>query len=88
MVRKNSGISSVNDFKAGVSACTNLGTTTELNMRDFFNSKGIKYEPVTFEKADEVVAAYDAGRCDTYTCLLYTSPSPRDRTRSRMPSSA
>ena len=36
-------------------------------MRDFFNSKGIKYEPVTFEKADEVVAAYDAGRCDTYT---------------------
>jgi len=67
MVRKNSGISSVNDFKAGVSACTNLGTTTELNMRDFFNSKGIQYEPVTFEKADEVVAAYDAGRCDTYT---------------------
>ena len=67
MVRKNSGISSVNDFKDGVSACTNLGTTTELNMRDFFNSKGIKYEPVTFEKADEVVAAYDAGRCDTYT---------------------
>ena len=36
-------------------------------MRDFFNSKGIKYEPVAFEKADEVVAAYDAGRCDTYT---------------------
>ena len=108
MVRKNSGISSVNDFKAGVSACTNLGTTTELNMRDFFNSKGIKYEPVTFEKADEVVAAYDAGRCDTYTtdksglaaqriklsnpddhiCLLYTSPSPRDKRQSRMPSSA
>ena len=67
MVRKASGITSVNDFKDGISACTNLGTTTELNMRDFFNSKGIKYEPVTFEKADEVVAAYDAGRCDTYT---------------------
>ena len=44
-----------------------LGTTTELNMRDFFNSKGISYTPVAFEKADEVVAAYDAGRCDTYT---------------------
>ena len=89
MVRKNSGISSVNDFKAGVSACTNLGTTTELNMRDFFNSKNIKYEPIAFEKADEVVQAYDAGRCDTYTtCLLYTSPSPRDLSTSRMPSSA
>ena len=67
MVRKNSGITSTSQFKSGISACTNIGTTTELNMRDFFNSKGFKYEPVAFEKADEVVAAYDAGRCDTYT---------------------
>jgi len=67
MVRKDSGITSVNDFANGISACTNIGTTTELNMRDFFNSKGISYEPVAFEKADEVVAAYDSGRCDTYT---------------------
>ncbi len=67
MVRKNSGITSVDQFKNGISACTNTGTTTELNMRDFFNSKNISYEPVAFEKADEVVAAYDAGRCDTYT---------------------
>jgi len=36
-------------------------------MRDYFTSKGISYEPVVFEKADEVVAAYDSGRCDTYT---------------------
>ena len=67
MVRKSSGITSTSQFKSGISACTNIGTTTELNMRDFFNSKGIKYEPVAFEKADEVVAAYDSGRCDTYT---------------------
>ena len=67
MVRKDSGIKSVNQFKNGISACTNIGTTTELNMRDFFNSKKITYEPVAFEKADEVVAAYDSGRCDTYT---------------------
>jgi len=67
MVRKDSGMTSVNDFKNGISACTNIGTTTELNMRDFFTSRGISYEPVAFEKADEVVAAYDAGRCDTYT---------------------
>ena len=67
MVRKSSGITSVNQFKNGISACTNIGTTTELNMRDFFNSKNISYEPIAFEKADEVVAAYDAGRCDTYT---------------------
>ena len=43
----------------------NIGTTTELNIE--INSRGISYEPVAFEKADEVVAAYDAGRCDTYT---------------------
>jgi len=67
MVRKDSGITSTSQFKNGISACTNIGTTTELNMRDFFNSKGITYEPVAFEKADEVVAAYDSGRCDTYT---------------------
>ena len=67
MVRKDSGITSTSQFKNGISACTNIGTTTELNMRDFFNSKGISYEPVAFENADEVVAAYDSGRCDTYT---------------------
>ena len=67
MVRKDSGITSTSQFKNGISACTHIGTTTELNMRDFFNSKGISYEPVAFEKADEVVAAYDSGRCDTYT---------------------
>jgi general L-amino acid transport system substrate-binding protein len=67
MVRKDSGITSTSQFKSGLSACVNIGTTTELNMRDFFTSKGISYEPVVFEKADEVVAAYDSGRCDTYT---------------------
>jgi general L-amino acid transport system substrate-binding protein len=67
MVRKSSGITSTKGFKNGISVCTNTGTTTELNMRDFFNSRGISYEPVAFEKADEVVQAYDAGRCDTYT---------------------
>ena len=67
MVRKSSGITSTSQFKSGLSACVNIGTTTELNMRDFFNSKNISYEPVVFETADEVVAAYDAERCDVYT---------------------
>jgi len=66
MVRKDSGISSAMELD-GASVCTNLGTTTELNMADFFRANGMAYEPVVFEKADEVVAAYDAGRCDTYT---------------------
>ena len=36
-------------------------------MADFFRANGMAYEPVVFEKADEVVNAYDEGRCDTYT---------------------
>ena len=66
MVRIDSGITSAMELD-GASVCTNLGTTTELNMADFFRANGMAYEPVVFEKADEVVNAYDEGRCDTYT---------------------
>ncbi|MEL6436626.1 MAG: transporter substrate-binding domain-containing protein, partial [Pseudomonadota bacterium] len=45
----------------------NTGTTTELNVADYFRANNMEYELVAFEKADEVVAAYDAGRCDVYT---------------------
>ena len=52
---------------SGAAVCTNTGTTTELNVADYFRANGMKYKVVAFEKADEVVAAYDAGRCDVYT---------------------
>lgn len=51
----------------GASVCVNIGTTTELNLADYFRANSMTYKPVVFEKADEVVAAYDAGRCDVYT---------------------
>lgn len=66
MVRKDLGIKSAKEL-AGASVCVNIGTTTELNMADFFRANGMDYSPVVFEKADEVVAAYDSGRCDVYT---------------------
>jgi general L-amino acid transport system substrate-binding protein len=66
MIRKDMGIDSATKLD-GASVCVNIGTTTELNMADYFRANGMKYEPVVFEKADEVVAAYDAGRCDVYT---------------------
>jgi general L-amino acid transport system substrate-binding protein len=47
--------------------CVATGTTTELNLADYFRSNSMTYKPVVFEKADEVNAAYDAGRCDVYT---------------------
>ncbi len=66
MVRKDLGIKSAMEL-AGASVCVNIGTTTELNMADFFRGNSMDYKPVVFEKADEVVAAYDSGRCDVYT---------------------
>ncbi len=50
-----------------VKVCVETGTTTELNLRDYFKANKLKYEAVSFTKADEAVAAYDAGRCDVYT---------------------
>jgi general L-amino acid transport system substrate-binding protein len=66
MVPKKLGVKSAKELN-GASVCVNIGTTTELNMADFFRSNRMEYKPVVFEKADEVVAAYDAGRCDVYT---------------------
>ena len=51
----------------GANICTNTGTTTELNITDYFRSNNMSFNLIAFEKADEVVAAYDAGRCDVYT---------------------
>jgi general L-amino acid transport system substrate-binding protein len=66
MVRRDLGVKSAKQL-AGSAVCVNIGTTTELNMADFFRANNMDYKPVVFEKADEVVAAYDAGRCDVYT---------------------
>lgn len=66
MVRKDMDINSALQL-SGAAICTNTGTTTELNVADYFRANDMDYELVAFEKADEVVAAYDAGRCDVYT---------------------
>lgn len=52
---------------SGANICSNAGTTTELNITDYFRANGMDFNLVTFERADETVAAYDAGRCDVYT---------------------
>jgi general L-amino acid transport system substrate-binding protein len=66
MVRKDLGVKSALEL-SGAAVCTNTGTTTELNVSDYFRGKGMDYTVVAFEKADEVVAAYDSGRCDVWT---------------------
>jgi general L-amino acid transport system substrate-binding protein len=47
--------------------CVQASTTTELNLADYFRANNIKYEEVKFPKLDEVVKAYEAGKCDTFT---------------------
>ena len=66
MVPKSLGITSALELD-GASVCVNTGTTTELNLADYFRANGMSYEPVVFEKADEVRNAYDSGRCDVHT---------------------
>jgi len=66
MVHKSLGVKSARELN-GATACMNAGTTTELNLADYFRTHDMKFTPVTFEKSDETVAAYDAGRCDVYS---------------------
>jgi general L-amino acid transport system substrate-binding protein len=51
----------------GASVCVQQGTTTELNLADFFRAHNMQLKSVTFATANEAVKAYDAGRCDAYT---------------------
>ena len=66
IVRKKLNVASATQLD-GATICVGQGTTTELNLADYFRSHNIKYEPVAFADADEVVKAYDSGRCDVYT---------------------
>ncbi|MBN7763419.1 amino acid ABC transporter substrate-binding protein [Nitratireductor aquibiodomus] len=52
---------------SGATVCVQAGTTTELNLADYFKANNMEYNPVVFEKFEEVNSAYDAGRCDVYT---------------------
>ncbi len=66
MVRKNAGVKNALEL-SGASLCTNTGTTTELNIADYFRANGMEYELVAFESTAESLAAYQDGRCDVYT---------------------
>ncbi len=52
---------------SGAAVCVQSGTTTELNLADYFRANKMEYNPVVFEKVEEANAAYDSGRCDAYT---------------------
>jgi general L-amino acid transport system substrate-binding protein len=66
MIKKKLGLKSAMEL-SGASVCVQQGTTTELNLADFFRTHNMKYEPVVFATADEAIKAYDSGRCDSFT---------------------
>ncbi|BCH54561.1 amino acid ABC transporter substrate-binding protein [Agrobacterium vitis] len=66
MAKKSLNVKSALEL-SGAAVCVQTGTTTELNLADYFKANGLKYNPVVFEKEDDATSAYDAGRCDVYT---------------------
>lgn len=66
MVRKADGINSATEL-SGAAICIESGTTTELNAADYFAANNLEFNTVVFVDQDEVVKAYEDGRCDVYT---------------------
>jgi general L-amino acid transport system substrate-binding protein len=66
MVRKADEIASALDL-SGAAICIESGTTTELNAADYFAANNLEFNTVVFVDQDEVVKAYEDGRCDVYT---------------------
>jgi general L-amino acid transport system substrate-binding protein len=66
LVKKSLGVDSALKLD-GATVCAKQGTATEVNVQDFARKNGIKISVLNFEKQDEVLNAYQAGRCDVYS---------------------
>jgi len=66
MVPKKLGVTSAKQLD-GATICVQPGTTTELNLADYFRANKMTFKPVVIEKLEEVTNAYFSGRCDVYT---------------------
>jgi general L-amino acid transport system substrate-binding protein len=66
MVSKSLGVKSARELD-GAAVCILAGTTTELNLADYFRTHDMKYEPVVFDTADQTSRGFETGRCDVLT---------------------
>ncbi len=66
MVSKNLGVKSALELD-GAAVCLQAGTTTELNLADYFRENGMKYKAITYDTSDATVKGFEAGRCDVLT---------------------
>ncbi|WP_422138748.1 amino acid ABC transporter substrate-binding protein [Endozoicomonas sp. ALC020] len=66
LVKKELGVTSAKQLD-GAAICIQSGTTTELNLADYFRTNGMKYQPVVFDTSDGTAKGFDSGRCDVLT---------------------
>ena len=66
LIAKRLGVKSALELD-GAAFCIQAGTTTELNLADYFRANGMKYTPITFDTSDQTIKAFEAGRCDALT---------------------
>ncbi len=66
MVSKSLGVKSARELD-GAAVCIQSGTTTELNLSDYFRQHKMTYSPVVFDTSDQTVKGFEAGRCDMLT---------------------
>lgn len=66
LVNKKLGVKSAKELD-GATVCIQAGTTTELNLADYFRTHKMKYTPITYDKSDESAKGLEAGRCDVLT---------------------
>jgi len=66
LVNKKLGVTSAKELD-GATVCIQAGTTTELNLADYFRANGMKYTPITYDTSDESATSLESGRCDVLT---------------------
>ncbi|HTO18155.1 MAG TPA: amino acid ABC transporter substrate-binding protein [Pseudomonas sp.] len=66
LVNKSLGVSSAKELD-GATVCIQAGTTTELNLADYFRANNHKYTPITYDTSDESAKSLESGRCDVLT---------------------
>jgi general L-amino acid transport system substrate-binding protein len=76
ITRRKAGVSNIKDL-SGATICIPQGTTAELNTADYFRANNLRLNAITFGNPDEMLRAYEAGRCDAFTSGIATLASNR-----------
>lgn len=66
LISKNLGVTSAKELD-GATVCIQAGTTTELNLTDYFKANKMEYKPITYDTSAQTIEGFEAGRCDVLT---------------------